>query len=135
MPKKGSMCDRISKTDLNRLPMIEISRKYGIKHNTLLAWAKKHGITFKPFMHNKLYENFSIVESDDGIVYFVSGWKPVETKDGIFSLRTALGYDRDQFGTLFGKSGKAVATWEQGAIAPRLDDLKHMKSLWEDFVK
>lgn len=134
MPKKGSMCDKISKSDLNKLPMIEISRKYGIKHNTLIAWAKKHGIAFKPFLHNKLYENFSIVDTDDGIV-FESNKKHVETKDGIFSLRTALGYDRDQFGTLFGKSGKAVATWEQGAIVPRLDDLKHMKSLWEDLIK
>ena len=131
MPKKGSICDTITRQDLKSMPMIEISRKYGIKHNTLIMWAKKKKIEFVPFTHQTNYDHISI--SEDGL--FRSNGELIKVEDGIFTLRSKLGYNRDQFGILFGKSGRTVESWEQGRSKPCKSDLEHMKSIFEELIK
>lgn len=44
--------------------------------------------------------------------------------DNIKKLRLQHGMTQDEFGALFGKSGKAVSTWEHGKRTPKMGEIQ-----------
>lgn len=132
MPKKGSMCDQITPEDLKTLPMIELCRKYGIKnHNVLISWCKRKNIALKPHTYQAIYTGKISVKNDESGLYFEHKKQKIKPSDAMFSIRRQMGYDRESFGLLFGKSRRTIERWEQGGTIPQ-KDMAHIKNMVEE---